>query len=342
MKHPCSSLSARTSLAAACAVLLGSAAAFAQSGTSTPGSNTSTRQGSSSRDSTYQSGSTGTGTTGSASGTYQSGSTGTAGSTSGSYGTSSDSSRRNQSGSGAYDSTTSGSTHSTHANTTSNDRSMSSGKLGFMDRRFVSKAADEGKAEVDLAKLASERATNPEVRNFAQKLVEDHTKVNAELTSLASQKNVKLDTDDDKDRSHKRLSKKSGADFDQEFVEHMIDAHEKDIKMFEKASKDAKDSDIRSFASKHVDHLREHLRMAEGLRTSTMPTGRDDDSSGRSTSGATSGTSATSGSDTSSTSASGTGSTSGSYGTGTTGSSSTSGTGTSPNSSADQKRGGSR
>ena len=225
----------RTPLAAACAVLLGTAA-FAQSSPST-----------SSRDTTYP-------------------------------GTSTDSSRRNQSATGSHDATAPGSQHQTHANTTaSNDRASSTGKLGFMDRRFVSKAADEGKAEVDLAKLASERATNPEVRNYAQKLVEDHTKVNAELTTLATQKSVKLDTDDDKDRSYKRLSKKSGADFDQEFVEHMIDAHEKDIKMFEKAAKDAKDADIRSFAAKHVDHLREHLRTAEGLRTSTMPTGRTDD-----------------------------------------------------------------
>jgi len=136
---------------------------------------------------------------------------------------------------------------------------------------------------VALAQLAAQRATNSEVRNFAQMLVDDHSKVNSELMSIASQKSVKVDKDNDKDRTYKRLSKKTGADFDQEFVEHMIDEHEKDIKMFEKAASDAKDPDVRSFASKHVADLRQHLQQAQNLRQTVMPTGRMDNSSGRST-----------------------------------------------------------
>ena len=162
-------------------------------------------------------------------------------------------------------------------------RETTSHKLGWGDHRFVTKAAEEGQAEVQIAELAAQRASNSEVRNFAQKLVDDHSSVNSELTTLASQKNVKLDNDADKDRAYKRLTKKSGLEFDQEFVEHMIDEHEKDIKMFEKAAKEAKDPDIRSFASKHVDHLRNHLQQAQSLRATVMPTGRMDDSSGRST-----------------------------------------------------------
>ena len=85
-------------------------------------------------------------------------------------------------------------------------------------------------------------------------------------------------------------------EFDQEFVEHMIDEHEKDIKLFEKAASDAKDPDVKSFAAKHVDHLREHLQQAQSLRQTLMPTGRMDSSSGRSTSGTSSGSTGTSGS----------------------------------------------
>ena len=158
-------------------------------------------------------------------------------------------------------------------------RDSSSYKLGWMDRRFVTKAADGGQAEVQMAQLAAEKASNPEVKAFAQKLVDDHSKVNEELKTIAGQKNVKLDDDADKDRAYKRLSRKSGLEFDQEFVEHMVDEHEKDVKLFEKAAKDAKDADLRSFAAKHVDHLREHLRQAESLRQSVMPTGRTDNNS---------------------------------------------------------------
>jgi putative membrane protein len=101
--------------------------------------------------------------------------------------------------------------------------------------------------------------------------------VNSELHSLANTKSVDLDLDNDKDRAYKRLSAKSGADFDREFIDHMIDEHEDDIKMFEKASVDAKDLDVRNFASKHLADLRQHLQKAHALQSSTMPTGRMDD-----------------------------------------------------------------
>lgn len=158
---------------------------------------------------------------------------------------------------------------------TGRETSAASGKLGFMDRRFVNKAADSGMSEVALAQLASERATNADVKSFAQQLVQDHTAVNSELTGIASQKSVKLDKEDGKDRFYKRLSNKSGAEFDQEFVAHMVDEHEDAVKLFEKASQDAKDADVRSFAAKHVDHLRTHLQKAQSLRASLVPTGRD-------------------------------------------------------------------
>ena len=212
------------------------------------------------------------------------------GSTSATGSTGSDTSRRNQSGT----TTTPGSTYNsgtpsstTAGAVTGRETTSSSGRLSWGDRRFVQKAADGGHDEVNLAQLAAQRATSSEVKSFAQKLVDDHTKVNSELMSLASQKNVKVDTDNDKDRTYKRLNKKSGSEFDQEFVEHMIDDHEKDIKMFEKAASDAKDPEVRAFASKHVSDLRAHLQQAESLRQSLMPTGRMDDRSGRSTPGGT-------------------------------------------------------
>jgi putative membrane protein len=154
---------------------------------------------------------------------------------------------------------------------------MASGeKLSWTDRRFVSKTADSGQDEVQLAQLAAQRAMNPEVRQFAERLVKDHTAVNDELKGIASSKNVKIDRDDGKERAYRRLNAKAGAEFDQEFVEHMIDSHEDGIRRFEKAAKDAKDPEIRSFAAKHVDHLRQHLQQAQSLQASTMPTGRTD------------------------------------------------------------------
>ena len=247
-------------------VLLGAATAFAQ----TSGAGSTSTTGSSGADTSRrtQSGSTSPGSTGSYDTGTTSGRTSTSGTRSATPGTS-----RDTYGTGTTTSTTTG-----------------RDKLSWGDRRFVTKAADGGQAEVQLAELAAQRAMNPEVKSFAQKLVDDHTKVNSELMSLASQKNVKVDVDDDKDRAYNRLNKKSGSEFDQEFVEHMIDEHEKDVKMFEKAASDAKDPEVRAFASKHVTDLREHLQQAQSLRQSVMPTGRTDSSSGRSTPDGTTGT----------------------------------------------------
>ncbi len=174
---------------------------------------------------------------------------------------------------------------------------MKSDKLAWMDRRFVHKVAEDGKSEMQLAELAAQRASHAEVKAFAQKLVEGHTTINSELMTIAGEKNVKLDDDNDKSRAYKMLSKKSGHEFDQEFVEHMIDEHEKCIRMFEKASTDAKDSDVRAFAAKHLDHLRGHLQEAQSLRQAVIPTGRMDDSSGRNSAAGPTGTNANPGTD---------------------------------------------
>jgi putative membrane protein len=208
----------------------------------------------------------------------------------------------------------------------------SSGKLGWMERRWVNKVADSGTTELNLAKLATEKASNPEVKSFAQKLVDDHTKVQDELKSLASQKNVELDVEDlGSDRAHKRLSKKSGMEFDQEFVEQMVDMHEADVKLFEKAASDGKDPALKSFAAKHVDHLRQHLQQAESLRSTIVPTGRmNDDNAAATSTDATNGASSTSatqpayGTDSGSTGASSTSTSQPAYGSDASGSSSTS------------------
>lgn len=251
-------------------VLLGAAPGFSQTGSGTSSGSTSGSRGS------Y-----GTGSTGSSSSTdadtrrdTQSQSSSSADrSSTGTYGTGTTDATR------STDTTRSTGTYGSGTTTTMTGRETASGKLGWMDRRFVTKAADSGATEINLAKLAAERASNPEVKSFAQKLIEDHQQVSSELKSLATQKNVTLDDEDlGSDRAYKRLSKKSGMEFDQEFVEHMIDDHEDSVKRFEKASTDAKDPELRAFAAKHVDHLREHLQKAQSLRSTIMPTGRTDSS----------------------------------------------------------------
>ena len=67
------------------------------------------------------------------------------------------------------------------------------------------------------------------------------------------------------DRQYRRLAKENGADFDRNFIDRMVDDHEKDVKMFEKKASDADDPDVRAFAAKQLPTLRQHLSQAQNL-----------------------------------------------------------------------------
>jgi len=135
------------------------------------------------------------------------------------------------------------------------------------DLAFMNDAAPGGMAEVELGKLAASKAQNAEVKTFAQKMVDDHSKAGEELKALAAQKKVTLPTD--VLPTHKeimnKLSKLSGADFDKEYVKAMVTAHEKDVAAFENVSKTAADADVKAFAAKTLPTLKMHLEMIKGM-----------------------------------------------------------------------------
>jgi putative membrane protein len=135
------------------------------------------------------------------------------------------------------------------------------------DLAFMNSAAPGGMAEVELGKMAVEKAQNADVKAFAQKMVDDHSKAGEELGKLAEQKNVKLPTD--VMPTHKelmdKLSKLSGAEFDKEYVKIMVEAHKKDVTAFENASKTAGDADVKEFATKTLPTLKMHLEMIQGI-----------------------------------------------------------------------------
>ncbi len=139
------------------------------------------------------------------------------------------------------------------------------GQLTAHDYKFVMDAAKGGMTEVALGKLAAEKATSPAVKEFGQKMADDHQKANDELMKIVSQKGATLPTDvtSGEKREEDHLRNLSGADFDKAYMDHMVKDHKKDVKEFERAAKDAKDTDVQAFAAKTLPILQEHLRMAE-------------------------------------------------------------------------------
>jgi putative membrane protein len=145
--------------------------------------------------------------------------------------------------------------------------------LSSMDRNFMTEAAAGGMAEVAMGRLALEHASSDAVKQYAQHMVDDHTKANEELMQLASTKGVTLPTGPD--AKHQAMMTKmqamSGAAFDREYVKNSgVKDHEKMEKLFQKESTGAKDADAKAFAAKTLPTVQEHLRMAREMTTSMM------------------------------------------------------------------------
>jgi putative membrane protein len=133
------------------------------------------------------------------------------------------------------------------------------------DHMFVTNAAKGGLAEVELGKLAADKASSDQVKQLGQRMVTDHSKANDELKSLAQSKNITLPTEiDAKDKAtHDRLAKLSGAAFDRAYMQHMLADHRKDVNEFKKESTSGKDAEVKAWASKTLPTLEEHLKLAE-------------------------------------------------------------------------------
>jgi len=139
--------------------------------------------------------------------------------------------------------------------------------MASQDRNFLMEAAMGGMMEVELGRVAAQQGMSDAVKQFGQRMVDDHSKANSELMSLASSKGITLPTTlDEKHREHvTKLSGMSGADFDRAYVKMMVSDHRKDVSEFEKQSTRGTDADLKAFASSTLPTLQEHLQMAEAL-----------------------------------------------------------------------------
>ena len=154
--------------------------------------------------------------------------------------------------------------------------STAAGALAAADKAFVMEAARGGMAEVELGRLAADKATNADVKQFGQRMVDDHSKANDELKGFASQKNLTLpaETDAKHKATQTRLSKLSGDAFDKAYMTEMVADHNKDVAAFTRASKTAKDADLKAWAGKTLPTLQEHQKMAKEVAAKVGGTGR--------------------------------------------------------------------
>ena len=138
-----------------------------------------------------------------------------------------------------------------------------------IDREFIEDQLADGNAEVELGRLAQERASNPQVREFAGMMVTEHRKAGDQLKEIASRHNVEM-TAETRDEHHdlrERLSKLSGAEFDREYIDAMVDDHEKAVKDVEDQAEDAENAALKQWASSTLPNLRQHLERAKQIQS---------------------------------------------------------------------------
>lgn len=134
---------------------------------------------------------------------------------------------------------------------------------------FVKKAGEAGAAEVAMGKLGAAKATDTEVKAFAQHMVKDHTKANQELMTAAKSKALKVPTEPG--AMHKGMKEKferqsADAEFNHDFMQQMVKDHESAVELFRTASADTTlDPDLRALAKKTLPTLEEHLAEAQKL-----------------------------------------------------------------------------
>jgi putative membrane protein len=141
------------------------------------------------------------------------------------------------------------------------------GTLNSHDHDFIMDAAIGGLMEVELGRVAAQKGTSDAVKQFGQRMVDDHSKANEELMTLASSKGITLPTtlDDKHQKELTKMSAMSGAEFDRAYSKNMLSDHKKDVSEFEKESTRATDPDLKAFAAKTLPTLQQHLQLAQAL-----------------------------------------------------------------------------
>ncbi|KNY11005.1 membrane protein [Achromobacter piechaudii] len=146
----------------------------------------------------------------------------------------------------------------------------SDSKLDSKDRDFLENAAQSGHMEVEGSKLALKKSQNAEVKSFAQKMIDDHGKAGEKLAALAKSKGYDAPTEPSlmQQAKLKTLGLRDEG-FDKAYAEGVgVSAHEDAVKLFEEASNQAKDPEIKQFATETLPTLQQHLQMAKTLEQS--------------------------------------------------------------------------
>lgn len=138
----------------------------------------------------------------------------------------------------------------------------------MQDEEFVQNAAMAGLAEVAMGEMAARKAIGTSVRDFAQRMVQDHRRANQRLAEIAGRHGISVPgaLDEEHAEQERQLDAQVGDTFDLEYVNSQVTAHEQAVTLFRSYAKSGGGDDLRSFARDTLPILEEHLRLAQQLQ----------------------------------------------------------------------------
>lgn len=178
----------------------------------------------------------------------------------------------------AQDQTSGGNSNSSQSgNANSNRGGSATARQGSnsADAKFAMTAAQDGMTEVELGRLAVQKGMSDAVKQFGQRMIDDHTTANQQLMQLATSKGMTLPTS--LDAKHAAMVQKfqrlDGAAFDRAYAKQMVQDHKKAVDLFQKEADRGMDADLKAFASQTLPVLQGHLSMAQAMNAGSSSNG---------------------------------------------------------------------
>jgi putative membrane protein len=147
------------------------------------------------------------------------------------------------------------------------------------DMDFAMEAAQGGLKEVRLGELAQQQGKAQAVKDFGQRMVQDHGAANDKLKQIAEQKGIELPQDlpeEAQSTLEELQQQQQGSEFDQAYMDEMVSDHEDDAAAFEDYIENAQDQDLRAFAEETLPILQEHLEMAKQTQEQVAAAGEQE------------------------------------------------------------------
>ncbi|HEU5047290.1 MAG TPA: DUF4142 domain-containing protein [Rickettsiales bacterium] len=141
----------------------------------------------------------------------------------------------------------------------------------YSTKDFVEKAAVAGKFEIESSQLALTKAHDSDVKDFAQKMIDDHTDVDKKLHDTVDSNHIDVKIPDSLDSKHEKLLEKlkkaSDDNFDSEYTDIQVKAHKEAVSLFSGYAKHGDNDALKTLAKDTLPTLKEHKKMADDLKS---------------------------------------------------------------------------